>query len=116
MAFGLGGLGGCVATILNAGRPGEISTSTSTITPSSPTTAQVLDLASICSRAEEPIGDAMVRSIAATVKRPEPAVAGYSTPVSRLVRREDGSTTEVALLGEPSELGAIILQAWNSQL
>ncbi len=89
-----------VAPTLNAGRPGEISTSTSTINPSSPTTAQVLDLASICSRAEEPIGDATVRRIATTVKRPEQAVAGCSAPVSRLVRREDGSTTKVALLGE----------------
>ena len=32
---------------MNEGRPGEISTSTSTIAPSSPTTAQLVTLASI---------------------------------------------------------------------
>ena len=34
-------------TTVNVGRPGEMSTSTSTITPSRPTTAHVIDLASI---------------------------------------------------------------------
>ncbi len=34
-------------TMVNKGKPGEISTSTSTIAPSSPTTAQLITLASI---------------------------------------------------------------------
>ncbi|MBA7690435.1 hypothetical protein ES703_98961 [subsurface metagenome] len=34
-------------TMVNEGKPGEISTSTSTIAPSSPTTAQLVTLASI---------------------------------------------------------------------
>jgi len=36
-----------VATFVNEGRPEEISTSTSTIAPSSPTRAQLITLASI---------------------------------------------------------------------